>query len=108
MTLVSILPAACGKEQPPTSAPAPDTPALEEPKTWSTMSRDDKKQHMMDEVTPKMASLFQGVAPEHYAEFNCMTCHGPGAKEGDFSMPSASLPKLPPNGDFAQLMETKP
>ncbi len=117
--LVSIVPLGCGKEKPPTAAPAPDTagapgddgeatPPDDGPKTWGTMSWDDKKQHMMDEVTPTMAGLFQGVAPEHYAEFNCVTCHGPGAKEGKFSMPSAALPKLPPNGDFAELMEAKP
>ncbi|MEM6993989.1 MAG: hypothetical protein AAF721_25985 [Myxococcota bacterium] len=117
---IAAAPLACGKEKPPTAPPATDTagatPAAddgaaaepEEPKTWATMGWDEKKQHMMDEVTPKMAGLFQGVSAEHYAEFNCVTCHGPGAKEGKFKMPSDSLPKLPPNGDFAKLMEAKP
>lgn len=114
---------ACGKEKPPTAAPAADsadggaaaaaddTAVSAEPEaasSWGSMSWDEKKAHMMHEVTPTMAALFQGVAPEHYAEFNCVSCHGPGAKEGKFKMPSASLPKLPPNGDFAKLMEAKP
>jgi len=117
----AVLPFACGKEKPPTDAPATDTAGAvaatddgaaaaepDAPKTWSTMGWDDKKQHMMNEVTPTMAALFQGVSAEHYAEFNCVTCHGPGAKEGKFKMPSDSLPKLPANGDFAALMEAKP
>ena len=119
--LAAVLPFACGKEKPPTAAPATDTAGAvaasddgasaedsDAPKTWSTMGWDDKKQHMMDEVTPTMAALFQGVSAEHYAEFNCVTCHGPGAQEGKFKMPSESLPKLPPNGDFGALMEAKP
>ena len=117
------LPFACGKEKAPASTPptapaddggtpsddaAGDAGADASAKTWDEMSWDDRKQHMMHEVTPKMADLFRGLAPEHYAEFNCVTCHGPGAKQGEFDMPSPSLPKLPPGGDFAKLMETKP
>ncbi len=121
--LLFAVPFACGKEQAPPSTPptasgedgaapaggaAGDDGADAGSKTWASMSWDEKKQHMAQEVTPKMADLFRGVAPEHYAEFNCVTCHGPGAKEGKFHMPSPSLPKLPPGGDFAELMQTKP
>ncbi len=107
----------CGKEKPPTTSPDPVAAEGEgdasvddqgAPKAWGSMSFDDKKQHMMDVVTPTMAGVFQGFSAEHFAEFNCTNCHGPGANEGKFQMPSASLPKLPPNGDFAALFEAKP
>jgi hypothetical protein len=42
-----------------------------------------------------MGKTFQGFDAEHYAEFGCVTCHGPGAKDGNFEMPSPALPKLP-------------
>ena len=87
------------------SADAPDDTSSA---AWADLSMDDKKKRMMDVVVPTMTGHFQGVNAERYAEFNCVTCHGPGAKEGEFAMPSPSLPKLPPNGDFAKLFEAKP
>lgn len=89
-------------------ADADDASASGEVPAWAAMDFDLRKKHMMKEVTPTMAALFQGMNAEHYAEFNCVTCHGPGAKEGQFEMPSPSLPALPPNGDFAAIAEAKP
>jgi len=50
---------------------------------------------MKSVVLPKMGALFHDFAPTHYAEPTCATCHGPGAKDGSFSMPNPALPKLP-------------
>lgn len=57
----------------------------------------DKKQRQafMDKViVPKMTAVFQAFDAKHFAKVGCVTCHGPGAREGKFEMPTASLPKL--------------
>ena len=104
--------------QPPSVAPAEspdsddagdDAPAA---KTWETMSKDEKIEHMKEAVMPKMGELFASFDGERYGKITCATCHGPGAKEGKFEMPSADLPKLTmPSGDgepFAQEMADHP
>ena len=75
---------------------------------WADMNGDQKKKHMMSVVVPEMSGVFQGMNAERYAEFNCVTCHGEGAKQGEFAMPSPDLPKLSPNGDFSAEMERSP
>lgn len=64
---------------------------------WSEMSDTQKLVYMKEVVTPKMAASFQAHDPQEFAEFNCATCHGPGASTGNFHMPTDALPKL---GDF--------
>lgn len=102
-------------EVPEAGGPGADGPAMDEPAAdegakvaWVDMDMDQKKKHMMAEVTPHMAGVFQAFDGERYAKFDCSTCHGPGAQSGEFAMPSPALPKLPPNGDFAALKEKKP
>jgi hypothetical protein len=64
---------------------------------------------MKSAVMPKMGALFHDFDAKTFAEPKCGLCHGPGAKEGNFKMPNASLPKLPasPEG-FKKLKEKKP
>jgi len=108
--------AACGGSKVPPSddpgldAPADPTSATEEPAAplgWSEMSQDQKTEHMQTAVMPKMGEVFSAFDAERYAKITCVTCHGAGAKKGEFAMPSPDLPKLPPNGQFEELMESK-
>lgn len=64
------------------------------------MTIDQKKKVMMTEVVPKMGALFKEFDPKRFAEVRCTTCHGAGAKEGKFTMPNLSLPKLDPTNGF--------
>lgn len=80
--------AACGGSQ--SSAEAPSEGA----KPFSEMTAPEKMKHMKQVVKPHMAKVFQEASAEAYADFNCTSCHGPGAKKGEFEMPTDALPKL--------------
>jgi hypothetical protein len=58
------------------------------------MSAPEKMKHMKTVVAPAMAKVFQEYDADHYSDFGCSTCHGDGAKAGNFSMPTDSLPAL--------------
>lgn len=62
---------------------------------WDKMSKVERKQYMKDVIMPKMKPLFQTFDPKHFADFKCVTCHGNGARTGEFKMPNPQLPKLP-------------
>jgi len=72
------------------------------------MSGEQKMNHMKKVVVPKMASLFQSHDQAEFAEFNCVTCHGKGAKQGSFKMPNPSLPVLDPTDQFAKAKQAHP
>ena len=111
-----LLAAGCGGSQtaePETPAGTETQPATEAPaepgaeaKKFDDMAPAEKLKFMKEVVAPEMAKTFQAFNAEHYAEFGCTTCHGPGAKDGNFEMPTDSLPKLP--DDMAPLMAEKP
>ena len=103
-TGASAPPDPSGASEPADAEPTDGVP----PPAWPEMTHEQKIQHMKTEVTPTMKAVFQGYDAEEFAGFNCVTCHGPGAKEGQFEMPSPSLPKLPPNGEFDALMQEEP
>jgi len=63
-------------------------------KKFRAMSPPEKMNHMKKVVTPQMAKVFQEADAEAYGEFGCTTCHGPGAKKGNFTMPNDSLAPL--------------
>lgn len=92
--------AACGGSSPKAESAEPAPPAEEsmqaagETKKFDEMSAPEKMKHMKTVVAPHMAKVFQELSAEEYSDFSCATCHGPGAKNGEFEMPNASLPAL--------------
>jgi len=58
------------------------------------MSLEQKKVHMAEVVLPRAATVFRAWRPDRFTRVDCMLCHGPGAIEGRFRMPSAYLPRL--------------
>ena len=79
-------------------APAADTVG------WGKMSHEQKMTHMKTVIQPKMSALFQAFNADQYKDMNCGTCHGPGAKQGKFAMPTDSIVKLNPADHFAKHM----
>lgn len=63
-------------------------------KGWAEMDESERMEHMSTVVLPRMQAVFQGHDPERFSNFSCATCHGSGAANGDFAMPSESLPVL--------------
>jgi hypothetical protein len=96
--------AACGGSAAPAEAPveaatapeeaesqeaAPEEEVAEEgPAKFDDMSAPEKMKHMKEVVAPAMGKVFGKD------DFSCTTCHGPGAKQGNFSMPTDALPPL--------------
>ncbi|MGH7437558.1 MAG: hypothetical protein ACRENE_17920, partial [Polyangiaceae bacterium] len=68
-----------------------------------------KMAYMKSAVMPKMGPMFHDFDAKMFAEPRCTTCHGEGAKKGEFKMPNAKLPQLPgtPEG-FKALKDKKP
>ena len=65
-----------------------------ERRTWPEMSLEQKKAHMAGVVLPRAATVFRAWRPDRFTQIDCTLCHGPGATEGRFHMPSAHLPHL--------------
>ncbi|HEY3819682.1 MAG TPA: hypothetical protein VGL81_21085 [Polyangiaceae bacterium] len=90
----------------PAAASGPTPPG---PGEWDKWTKDQKKAYMKDAVLPKMAPLFHDYDAKRFAEIKCTTCHGAGAKAGNFKMPNAALPKLPASEEgFKKLHDAHP
>ena len=108
--LGSSIVAACGGSSAPAESPPADveTASAEaaEPsdaatesaagstKSFDEMTLDERKKLMKNVVVPEMGAAMHAFDPEEFADVSCKTCHGPGAKNGDFEMPTKSLPAL--------------
>jgi mono/diheme cytochrome c family protein len=92
-------PPAASEVPPAEPAPAPAPGAAAKP--FDQMSHDEQIAFMKDVVVPTMKPLFQAHDAKAFAEFGCVSCHGPGAKQGKFDMPTSALPKLDPKDGFA-------
>ncbi len=94
VALSSLLPLlGCG------SAPPPELPdRVEVNLPFDELDHDQQMAFMATRVTPQMRESFQGYDAERYANFGCATCHGEGAEERDFVMPSPDLLPLHPSG----------
>ncbi len=76
---------------------------------WEHMSKAERKQYMKDVVMPKMKPIFHDFDPKRFKDVRCTTCHGDGARNGDFKMPNPELPKLPATREgFDKLNKEKP
>ena len=62
---------------------------------WEHMSKSERKQYMKDVVMPKMKPIMHDFDAKMFKEVKCVTCHGNGARTGEFKMPNPQLPKLP-------------
>jgi cytochrome c553 len=127
-----LLPAlSCGGAAPPAEpAPAPAAEAPTEPAgssaeaapaatavaetapaasvAWKDMTKDQRIEHMKNVVLPKMKESFAAFDAKHFGNMNCATCHGDGAKDGTFKMPSPKLPKLSVANGFKKHMDHAP
>ncbi|MGD8367373.1 MAG: hypothetical protein PVG78_07025 [Desulfobacterales bacterium] len=68
------------------------------PLTWAEMNTEQRKAHMAAVVIPRAGAVFRAWRPERFARIDCTLCHGQGAVNGNFSMPTAHLPRL--SGDL--------
>ena len=70
-------------------------PAVEsEPTAYVDMNFEQRVAFMTDDVLPQMTEVFVAFDPK-FESMSCATCHGDGATDGSFAMPSPQIPPLP-------------
>ena len=75
---------------------------------WKDMSHAQKLAFMKAVFFPKMKAEFVAFDAKTFDKMSCVTCHGDGAKDGSFKMPSAQLPKLKVDAGFKTEMAKHP
>jgi hypothetical protein len=71
-----------------------DSTGQAESKAYPNMTFEERALFMNDVVLPKMTETFVAFDVK-FAGMSCGTCHGTGATNGSYAMPSAEIPKLP-------------
>jgi hypothetical protein len=79
--------AACGGQD-----DGPDAQA--EPTAYEEMNFEQRHAFMSDVVLPEMKKTFVAFDPK-FEDMSCATCHGSGATDGSYAMPSSDIPLLP-------------
>ena len=98
--LLSIVATACGGKSTTSPAGGDTTTPTAGPTgplasgQWASMDPKAKGEFMGKVVMPRMAELFKGFDAEEFGEMDCKTCHGKGAEDHTFKMPSPDLPGL--------------
>lgn len=104
LPLLSIL--ACASEEPTKT----DT-ATQVDLTWQEMDFDQRLAYMSSDVLPDMQASFADHDPDRFETLTCGTCHGSGADDGSFAMPSDTLVPIDfaayPDGPDVSFMETQ-
>ncbi|MCL2776992.1 MAG: hypothetical protein FWD73_03235 [Polyangiaceae bacterium] len=108
VTSLTFVLVACGPAAPPAAEPAANASsaasALPTTALYSTMTKEQKIDHMKTVVTPAMKKVFQEHNAQKYSDFGCKTCHGDKKQD-----PRMFLPALTLSGDgFEKLMTSKP
>jgi len=85
--------AACGGED--------DGKPAAEPTAYADMSFEQRQAFMAEVVLPEMKKVFVAFDPKFEA-MSCATCHGNGATDGTYAMPSPQIPVLPSEEDFPE------
>lgn len=76
---------------------------------WEQMSKAERKQYMKEVVLPKMKPIMEAFGTKEFKKVGCGTCHGMGARNGEFKMPNPELAKLPNSREaFQKLMKDEP
>lgn len=84
--LAFLLVAACGNGQ--------DDMADAPPPGYAQMNREQRLAFMSTVVLPQMTPIFAAFDAK-FQNMSCTTCHGNGATDGTFAMPSPQIPALP-------------
>ena len=63
--------------------------------SWESMDHAMRIEYMKAVVLPKMKAEFIAFDSSKFSNFNCITCHGSGAKNGSFKMPNPEIFKMP-------------
>jgi hypothetical protein len=64
------------------------------PTKYEDMDFEQRRAFMTDVVLPEMTEVFVAFDPK-FKGMTCATCHGEGASDGTYAMPSSQIPPLP-------------